>query len=101
MSVITKRKSFLPFFREAQSQFFFAKHGFSLLGVLAVYQGCNYYYDIVIDGYVSQDSLQVQAAIFLLRKIVRDGFRPSRTLFFKMIMQLRTFAPTTSEQFFN
>lgn len=72
--VCDHKKKILPlFFREGQNQFF-GKTGYSLLGIMAIYQGKIHFYDIVVEGYSNQDATQVQGLVCILKEIVKKDY---------------------------
>lgn len=69
---VDHKKNGLPtFFRDDQSQCF-GKKGLSLIGLIAIYRVRTHFYYVVIDGYSTQDALQMITTIFYLRKIIAE-----------------------------
>lgn len=74
MLVMDHKKKVLPQrYREGQQEFF-GKRGMSLLGVAEFYLGETHYADYVIDGYSTQDNVQVFAAITIIKEQISSKY---------------------------
>ncbi len=72
--IMDHKKKVLPMrYREGQVHFF-GKRGFSLLGILVSFRDQSKFYDVVVQGFSTQNAFQVQSIVQYVRKLIKSDF---------------------------
>lgn len=85
--VCDHKKKVRPIFYREGEALFIGKTGFILMGVPVIYQCKHHFYDLVIDGYATQNAGEMQGIICILRKLFAGTIPQLPKLFYKLIMR--------------